>query len=252
MKSAARDSKKVIAISQTSMDDVIEFFGTPKKKFEIIYHGIDHKNYNAEIKNKQAEIKKFKEKYGIQGDYILYTGMWKKHKNLVRLFQAFEQFKKDTGNPIQLVLTGKIDKNEPEVIAEMERVNKSLYSIFNNQSSILTTGFIDEEELPIAYAGAQMYVIPSLSEGFGWPPLEAMACGTPVISSNISCMPEILGDVPYYFDPYNIADITKAISTVLGDEKIRKELAEKGLKQVKNYNWDETAKKTLGVYQSLI
>ena len=252
MKSAARDSKKVIAISQTSMDDVIEFFGTPKKKFEIIYHGIDHKNYNAEVKNKKAEIKKFKEKYGIQGDYILYTGMWKKHKNLVRLFQAFEQFKKDTSNSIQLVLTGKIDKNEPEVIAEMERVNKSLSSISKNKSSIQTTGFIDEEELPIAYAGAQMYVIPSLSEGFGWPPHEAMACGTPVISSNISCMPEILGDAPYYFDPYNIEDITKAISTVLGDEKIRKELAEKGLKQVKKYNWDETAKKTLGVYQSLI
>ncbi len=252
MKSAARDSKKVIAISKTSMDDVIDFFGTPKKKFEIIYHGIDHANYNWQVKSQKSKVKSFKEKYGIQRDYILYTGMWKKHKNLIRLFQAFEEFKKETKNPIQLVMTGKIDKNEPEVIAEMERVNKSLSSISKNQSSIQTTGFIDEEELPIAYAGASMYVIPSLSEGFGWPPLEAMACGTPVIASDISCIPEILGDAPYYFDPYKIEEITKAISTVLGDEKVQKELAEKGLKRVKKYNWNETAKKTLEVYKSLI
>lgn len=252
MKSAARDSKKVIAISKTSMDDVVDFFGTPKDKFEIIYHGIDHINYNEKVKKELGKIKSFKEKYGIKGDYILYTGMWKKHKNLIRLFQAFEEFKKATKNPIQLVLTGKIDKNEPEVIAEMERINKSLYSIFNNQSSILTTGYIDEEELPIAYAGAEMYVIPSLSEGFGWPPLEAMACGTPVIASRISCIPEILGDAPYYFDPYKVDQIEKAISTVLGDEKVRKDLAEKGLKQVQKYNWAETAKKTLEVYKSLI
>jgi len=251
MKSAARDSKKVIAISKTSMDDVIDFFGTPKSKFEIIYHGIDHINYNEKVKKELGKIKSFKEKYGIKGDYILYTGMWKKHKNLIRLFQAFEEFKKATTNPIQLVLTGKIDKNEPEVIAEMERINNLAMKQFNSEA-ILTTGYIDEEELPIAYAGAQICVIPSLSEGFGWPPLEAMACGTPVIASKISCIPEILGDAPYYFDPYKVDQIEKAISTVLGDEKVRKDLTEKGLKQVQKYNWAETAKETLEVYKSLI
>jgi glycosyltransferase involved in cell wall biosynthesis len=146
-------------------------------------------------------------------------------------------------------LTGKIDKNEPEVIAEMERVNKKLLSLNSQPSTILTTGFILEEELPIAYAGASLYAIPSLSEGFGWPPLEAMACGTPVISSNISCMPEILGYAPCYFDPYDIDDIAAAISKVLSDQKLSNDLREKGLQRAKIYDWNKTASATFKVYK---
>lgn len=116
---------------------------------------------------------------------------------------------------------------------------------------ILPIGHI-YDELPVAYAGAKLYVIPSLSEGFGWPPLEAMACGTPVIASKESCIPEILGDAPLYFDPYNVDDITKAITEVASDQKLRAELTKKGLEQVKKYNWNETAKKTLEVYKAVL
>jgi glycosyltransferase involved in cell wall biosynthesis len=252
MKSAAKDSKKIIAISKTTMDDVIDYFGTNKKKFDLIYLGLDHLHYNESVKKQVSKIKNFKNKYKIENGYILYTGMWKKHKNLIRLFKAFEQFKLESKSSLKLVLTGKIDKNEPEVISEIDRINKSLYSFSNNQKSIITTGFIDEEELPVAYAGAKMYVIPSLSEGFGWPPLEAMACGTPVIASNLSCIPEILGDAPYYFDPYKIDEIKKAIEKVSSDDRFRTELVEKGLKQVAKYRWENTSKQTLEVYKSLL
>jgi glycosyltransferase involved in cell wall biosynthesis len=116
----------------------------------------------------------------------------------------------------------------------------------------VTTGFVLEDELPIAYAGALAYIIPSLSEGFGLPPLEAMACGIPVISSKESCMPEILGDAAHYFDPYSVNDMAQAMEKIISDEKLRKDLVAKGLEQVKKYDWDRTAKETLKVYKEAL
>lgn len=261
MKSAAKDSTKIIAISKTTMEDVISYYNVPKEKFDIIYHGVDHKNFNMNVSSRTNEIKKFKEKYNISEEYILYTGMWKKHKNLIRLLKAYEIFRtQNTDNRIQLVLVGKVDKKEPEVTALINRINSSQAVILSDQGEskdlsykpIITTGFIDESELPIAYAGAFVYCIPSLSEGFGWPPLEAMACGTPVISSRESCIPEILGKAPLYFDAYNIEDIAKKMKTITTDNTLRKELIKKGLEQVKKYNWEETAEKTYKVYKELL
>jgi glycosyltransferase involved in cell wall biosynthesis len=266
MKSAAKDSQKIVAISKTTMDDVIDFFKIDKKKFEVIYHGLDHQRYNIEVKSQKSKVKSFKEKYGIAGEYILYTGAWKKHKNLIRLLQAYEKYvtaaiplldKERLGEVLpQLVLVGKIDKKEPEVLAEINRINEKCKMNENcsmkNVQCIVTTGFIEEEELPVAYAGALYYVIPSLSEGFGWPPLEAMACGTPVISSNLSCMPEIQGDAAIYFDPYNVAEIASKIEQFATDEKLREEYAKKGLKQAAEYQWSETVEKTFNIYKQLL
>lgn len=254
MSDAAKRSKRVIAISKNTRDEVADMFNVDLGKFDIIYHGLEHDRYTAGIKSKVESIKLFKEKYKIAGDYILYTGMWKKHKNLLRLLKAFEIFRiQNTDNTclparqgIQLVLAGRKDPKEPEVLLEVERINAAL------PNSIVVTGFVEEEELPIAYAGALAYCIPSLSEGFGWPPLEAMACGTPVIASKESCMPEILGDAAYYFDPYKVDDITKAIEKIVTDTDLRKELTRKGLVQVKKYNWSETAKKTIDVYMKAL
>ena len=152
---------------------------------------------------------------------------------------------------------------------EIERINKVEISRINptdktrqnpnpnklrsyDLKPIVTTGFIDEEELPIAYAGAVAYVIPSLSEGFGLPPLEAMACGTPVLSARTSAMPEILGNAPLYFDPYNISDIANKIEKLIDDNKLQSELSKRGLEQVKKYSWEKTAKETLEVYNSAL
>ena len=268
MKSAAINSIKIIAISKTTMKDVIDYYNVPKDKFSIIYHGVDHINYNMNVKSRVSEIDKFKTKYNIADDYILYTGMWKRHKNILRMMQAFLLYR--TENPdskIQLVLVGKIDKKEPEVIKEIERINQELAvssqqpAVKNeincqpptaNCKPIITTGFIEEEELPLAYAGAFVYCIPSLSEGFGWPPLEAMACGTPVISSRESCMPEILGDAPLYFDAYKVEDIAEKLNIIISDKDLRKNLIKKGLLQVKKYNWEECAKQTFEVYRKLL
>ncbi len=260
MKSAAKDSSRVIAISQETEKDIIDYYKIPKSKIDVIYHGIDHERFSVGIKDKELKIKSFKDKYKIDAEYILYTGAWKKHKNLLRMLKAYEQFKLQAQNNksqinsniqnIKLVLVGKIDEKEPEVIAEIKRINEKLFKTMPN--AIITTGFIEDPELPIAYAGALVYCIPSLSEGFGWPPLEAMACGTPVISSNLSCMPEILGGAALYFDPYNIEEITNSIKRIISDASLRLSFSAKGLEQVNIYNWENTAKKTLETYKKVL
>ena len=247
IKSAAKNSTKIICISKTTMEEVASYFNIPKDKFTVTYLGIDHQNYNMNVKSRSEEIDKFEKKYHIAEEYILYTGMWKRHKNILRMLKAFEKFKtQNVDNKIQLVLVGKVDKSEPEVMKEITRINLTI------NDAIIVTGYIDEIELPIAYAGAFAYCMPSLSEGFGWPPLEAMACGTPVISSHESCMPEILGKAPLYFDAYNVDDIAKKMETIISDKELRKELIKKGLEQVKKYNWDECAEKTFKVYKELL
>ena len=256
MKSAVKNSSKIITVSQTSKDDIVDYYKIDPNKIVVTHLAVDDR-YTSNLKSQISKIRKFKEKYKIVGDYILYTGMWQRHKNLLRLMRAFEQVKKQSPRDInqiniQLVLVGKIDKDEPEILKEIDRINSSLHLTSHISQPIVTTGFIDEEELPLAYAGALAYCIPSLSEGFGLPPLEAMASGTPVISSNISAMPEILGKAPLYFDPYDVDDMAKAMAKVIKSKELRDQLSRRGLEQVKKYNWQDTAEKTLCVYKSVL
>lgn len=278
MKSAVKNSEKIITISETTKKDIIDTYNVDLAKIAVTYLGVDSA-YNAQVKSQKSKVESFKEKYGITENYILYTGMWKRHKNLLRMLEAFEKYISGNSNADQsrgssrigkpqLVLVGKIDPDEPEVSKRIEQINSRIryqvsgirggnrdtqYAIPDTKScAIICTGFIDEAELPIAYAGALAYIIPSLSEGFGLPPLEAMSCGTPVLSSNVSAMPEILGDAPLYFDPYNIDDIAKAIKTLVEDKDLQAELSKKGLEQAKRYDWKSTAKKTLSVYRDVL
>lgn len=253
MKSAVRDSNLIISVSGTTKKEVVQYYDVIPEKITVTHLGVDEK-YSDKIENRESRIEEFKRKHKIENDYILYTGMWKRHKNILRMLKAFEKYLNDktNSNPqcpkTQLVLIGKIDLREPEVLKEIDRIN----SIKKNFQPIITTGFIKEEDLPIAYAGALAYIMPSLSEGFGLPPLEAMACGTPVISSKESCMPEILGDAAYYFDAYNVDYIAKAIAKITGNKELRAELSKKGLEHAKKYSWDKTAKKTLEVYKKAL
>lgn len=263
MKSAVRNSAEIITISETSKKDIIEYYGVRPEKIAVTHLAVDSK-YNPKIKIQKPKIEEFEHKYHIAGDYFLYTGMWKKHKNLLRMLQAFEKIKSEALNSksetnlnnqtsnIQLVLAGKIDKEEPEVIDLIKQINQKVKTQNPKNIPIITTGFIEEKELPIAYAGALAYIIPSLSEGFGLPPLEAMACGTSVLSSNVSAMPEILGQAPLYFDPYDIDDMAEKMRLVASDGQLRENLSHKGLEQAKKYDWADTAKKTLDVYKQIL
>ncbi len=152
------------------------------------------------------------------GKYILYVGNDYPHKNLERLKKAFRKLT-ESGLDYELVLV---------------------------------TNFVDEEELDKLYRHATLYVQPSLIEGFGLPPLEAMARGIPVISSNAGCLPEILGDAAFYFNPLDIDDMAKKIKKALLNESLRNRLIEKGFKQIKKYSWQKMAKETLKIYKDIL
>lgn len=265
MKSAIKNSSRIITVSQTSKQAISENYNVDPKKIDVTYLGVDA-NYNSNLRNQVSKIEDVKDNYQIKGDYLLYTGMWKRHKNLLRMLKAFEQYRlRNLDSKIQMVLVGKIDRNEPEVLAEINRINKENAKLFygsivsnSNEpmkqldNCILPIGFVDEIDLPYLYAGATAYIMPSLSEGFGLPPLEAMACGTPVISSNASAMPEILGPAALYFDPYNGKDIEKAIEKISSDEKLHDELSRKGIDQASRYRWNRTAEETLKIYKEIL
>lgn len=160
--------------------------------------------------------------------YLLYVGNDLPHKNLKRLILAFKKLVREHHLDYQLVL----------VIGRKLKI----------KNNIIFTGFIDDKELDRLYRSAALYVFPSLHEGFGLPPLEAMNRKIPVASSNATCLPEILGDAAIYFNPLDIDDMAEKIRRILSNDKIKKTLIQKGLKQIKKYSWQKMAEKTLGLY----
>jgi glycosyltransferase involved in cell wall biosynthesis len=248
MLSAINHSKKIIAVSQNTKKDLIEKLNAPAKKIEVIYEGVadtppikSGKKYSS-VKDK-SRLKKILKKYGIKKDFLIYLGQWRVHKNLPRLIEGFaEAVKNDL--QAQLVIVGRQDRGT----SDLWKLSKRLALA----EEIIFTGFVPDEELPYLYQAATAYAFPSLSEGFGLPPLEAMASGIPVISSNVSCMPEILGEAALYFNPYDPSDIAKAIKKIMSNSKLREKMIKKGFQQVKKYSWEKMARETLSVYSELV
>ncbi|MCX6812400.1 MAG: glycosyltransferase family 1 protein [Candidatus Berkelbacteria bacterium] len=260
MKSAAEKSKKIITISRTSKKEILENFDIPAAKIAVTLLAVDEKYLRVgklEPNDRRRLGDKFKSEYGIGGDYLLYTGMWKRHKNLKHLIRAFQEVKNQKSKikmaeGIQLILVGKIDHDEPEVIKEIERINNHSIDRTKSDDPVLPVGFVDENLLPAAYAGALAYVTASLNEGFGLPPLEAIACGTPAVVSKLSTFPEILGDAALFFNPLDVDDMAKKMGEIISSSKLRSDLRQLGLAQIKKYSWQKTAKETLEVYKEVL
>lgn len=175
--------------------------------------------------------------------FILYVGTSFLHKNLKRLVKSYELLKTDFPD-LKLVLVGKREY----YAKRLRRWTKSLPFY----KDIVFAGFVPDTELKWYYAHAEAYVFPSLSEGFGLPGLEAMAHGCPVVSSNATCLPEVYGDAAHYFDPENIEDMAIKVSEVLSRPALRKQLIDKGYKQVRKYSWQRMAEQTVEIYNSVL
>lgn len=246
-------AEKIITISDESKREIIYSLHVRDDKVMPIYLGINHRQFNVSAKSNKELLTKFCQKNKITDDYFLYVGAWKSHKNILGLLKEYEDFILSGERFLHLVLVGKVDLREKRVILEIEKVNKKVEEDKGKKGAVVTAGVVDsDEELSAIYGGAIAYIMPSLAEGFGWPPLEAMACSTPVISSNKSCMPEILGEAALYFDPTKNGEMKEAIQKIIHDHTLRENLIKKGLSQVEKYNWSETAKKTLEVYKSVL
>jgi len=228
---AVRQADVIITISENSKAEIIKSYKVDPTKIEIISPAVDHKEYFP--KNK-TEISKVINKYGIIKDYILYTGTLEPRKNIVGILKSYSLLPKPLREKHSLVLAGGkgwLDEEIEEKLNELKDLN------------IIRTGYVADEDLPAIYSGATVFVYPSFYEGFGMPPLEAMACGLPVITSNNSSLPEVVGDAGIMVNANDIRELTKSIEKVLNSPELQKEMIKKGLKQASKFSWEKSAKK---------
>lgn len=238
---ACKNAKAIIAITETTKRDIIQLLKIDPNKIAVIYEAVADRYKPI---NNTGDIEELKRKFNISRPYLLYVGQWRQHKNIIRLIRAFYLLRRQYKIDYQLVLAGKIDQKAPEVLATIQKLGL--------KSEVILTGYIPDNDLPYLYNGADLFVFPSLYEGFGLPPLEAMACGTPVVASNASCMPEVLGEAVEYFDPLSVESMAQVIAKVVKSYSLRQELKTLGLRQVKKYSFDQMAEQTLAVYQQVL
>jgi glycosyltransferase involved in cell wall biosynthesis len=230
----------VITISESSRKDIVEYAKVAENRVSIIPNGVDHNTFFPRDKGACAE--QIAQKYGFQPPYILYISRIEHPgKNHARLIDAFSRLKAKTAIPHQLVLAGSDWTRAEEV---HKAAAQSAY-----EKEIVFTGFVPGADLPAFYCGAELFVFPSLYEGFGLPILEAMACGVPVACSNLSSMPEVAGDAGVLFDPYAEDDMAGAMERVLLDPEFHGSLVRLGLERVRQYTWAGTARMTLAVIE---
>ena len=244
--SSVKKASKVISVSENTKNDIIKHFKINENKIKVIYEGVD-KQFKIIPNNpttQQPISEELKRRYNITKPFIFYTGVWRNHKNLVGLIKAFSILKNKYKLDYQLVLGGKEDPYYPEVRETWEKLRL--------ENEIIRTGFIDQKDLPLFYNIAEAFIIPSFYEGFGLIGLESMACGTPVVSSNTTSLPEILGDATIYFDPNNPKEMAEKIKLVLTDKKLYNELTEKGFKRIEKYSWEKMGEETMEVYGKIL
>lgn len=236
-KKQAWEAHKIIAISESTKNDLINIYRIPSEKIKVVYSGINQK-FQPIFWN-DLRLKKVKEKYKLPDRFILYLGTIEPRKNIVGLIKAFELLKEDKKETedLRLAIAGIKGWLYDEII---ETAKMSLY-----RKDIFFTGFIDDEDKLFVYNLAEVFIYPSFYEGFGFPPLEAMACGIPTITSNVSSLPEAVGNGAIMVDPYNIDEIAESIQLCVSDKELRNTLREKGLAQARKFSWIKTAKQIL-------
>ena len=230
----------IIAVSQNTKEDIIRLLGVPEDKITVIYEAANPIYRPIED---DEELRRVREKYHIAGDFILFVSTIEPRKNLPALLRAFRQLLNDYKPEVQLVVAGRrgwLSENVFSLVDELELTE-----------DVLFLGRVPLEDLPPLYTAARLFAYTSTYEGFGLPPLEAMACGTPVVVSNVSSLPEVVGDAALLVAPDDIPGLTVALWRGLTDEARRAELIAKGFRRAQCFSWEKAARQTLAVYQSL-
>jgi glycosyltransferase involved in cell wall biosynthesis len=241
---SVKNAKKVLTISDSSRDDIIKAYKVPGKNVITIYPGI--KNILS-LEPRVFGMNQLQSKYHISDNYILFVGTLQPRKNIARLIEAFSKLRtkeQGTGNrDLELVIIGKKGWQYEEILEAPKK--------FDVEDKVKFLENIQDDELDVFYKHALCYVLPSLYEGFGLPVLEAMQRDCPVITSNVSSMPEAGGDAAIYVDPEDVNDISEKIEKVISNKKLRDEMIEKGKKQVKKFSWEKAAEETFEVLQQV-
>jgi glycosyltransferase involved in cell wall biosynthesis len=238
MRQSLARADAVLAISECTKRDFVELLGADAARIHVVYPGV---NPGFQPAHHRATCQPVLRRLEVRTPYLLYVGSLGPHKNVGTLIRVFRRLKQARGIPHQLVLGGRIAWG-PEVVAAAQDLAET------GDCRILD--FVSTADLPILYGAADAFVFLSLYEGFGLPPLEAMASGTPVVVSNAAALPEVAGDAALQVPPTDEAAIAEAILRVVGDADLRRELSVKGLRQAARFTWARTVRQTLQVFGS--
>ncbi|PKM87593.1 hypothetical protein CVU83_02830 [Candidatus Falkowbacteria bacterium HGW-Falkowbacteria-2] len=246
VRTAVKRAKAIITVSEFTKKDIIDKFSASPEKIFITYEGVVDFNQAVSTEMSSREVL---DKYGITQPYLLYVGNAYPHKNLSRLISSYVDVRKALPE-LSLVMVGKNDYFYQRVRAEAEQLG--LYDATNGKGKIVFPGYVPDSLLGTLYRNALLYVFPSLYEGFGLPPLEAMSCSCPVASSNQASLPEILSDAAVYFDPYDVDNISMTLRNLAGDESRRAAMVLKGREHIKKFSWQRCAEQTLTIYLQIV
>ncbi len=236
-----RRAARIITDVEYTKSDLVRMYDLAPENIEVIPLAADPR-YRPMDRARCRQT--MSERHGISGPFVLYVGTFQPRKNVATLIRAYGMFRERTGLPHKLVLTGKPKYMYQSVL---DALNEARFP-----DDIVLTGFVAEPDLPIYYNAAAVFAFPSLYEGFGLPVLEAMACGTPVISSNVTSLPEVAGDAALLVDPTEPEAFCNALVQVLGDQEVASRLSQRGLEQAARFTWDRTARETLAVYRDVL
>ncbi|MDE7313425.1 MAG: glycosyltransferase family 4 protein [Eubacterium sp.] len=241
MKRSCRHTDYIVTVSEFSKKEIVKYLRVPPEKITVVPNAVDHAVYRHDYTERQIQI--VLNRYGVEQEYFLYLGTIEPRKNLERLLAAYEKLNREIKHVPQLVLAG----GNGWMCNGIYKKARSM----KLENRILFTGYIDPADSPVLMCGALAFVFPSLYEGFGMPPLEAMSCKTPVIVSNTAALPEVVGNAAMLVDPECIEDIYAAMKKLVEDPEYRIKLGELGLQRARNYTWKNSAERLMKLYRKV-
>jgi glycosyltransferase involved in cell wall biosynthesis len=241
-----RGAARIFAVSRFTQIEIIKLFGIPEERIEVVYNAIDERFLHGHASAADREV--IAQRYQVTYPFLLYAGRISPHKNVGRMIEAFSALKteleKDAAFPdLKLIIIGDDLSGNPELRRTVIRSGV--------QNDVRFLGFVPIEVLRIFYDAAKIFVFPSLYEGFGLPPLEAMAHGTPVVTSNVSSLPEVVGDAAVLVHPENVFELMRALHRVLLDQPMRERMKERSYRQVTKFSWEKSVRRIMEVYSSV-
>ena len=239
----------ILTVSEFSRQEIHHYLGIPLEKIHVVYNGVDPEQYHPDYS--KDRIQEVKAKYNIPGSYILYLGTLEPRKNIETLIRAYQRLL--TAGPSRF---GQNPSTFPKLVLAGKKgwLYDSIFQLvkeFHLENQVIFTGYVDESDAAPLLCGARMFVFPSLYEGFGIPPLEAMACGTPVIVSDCASLPEVVGDAGLLVPPTDIEKLAENMNRLLKDDHLHAALREAGLKRAGQFTWKASAKKLVQIYRMM-
>ena len=232
-----RAADAIIVDSESTKRDAMRLYGVPQERLTVVLPGV--KSFFHPVRD-PGRLQEIRSRYALPERFILHVGTVEPRKNLATLFEAFKLL---SGTEVKLVIAGRKGWSCEEIFARLARLGLESHVVF--------TGFVPDDDLPALYSLAEVFAYPSLYEGFGLPPLEAMACGTPVVSSNSSSLPEVVGDAAILVVPGDVPGWKEALETLLALAELKASLRERGLRRASRFTWEAAALKTREVYREV-